>query len=225
MTDHNLVLPPDFCGQVRLFPLSNLVLFPGNVLPLHIFESRYKEMLEDALQGDQLVAMATLTPGFEHDYFSRPPVSPVVCIGRVIAHRKSDQGTYNLMLAGLTRARIDHEIEPVRSFRRAQVDVINSLPVKVGATTSQQVEKLSAQVVKVMPLMRTFFDEMAGHEIPLDALTDIVAFHLPLKTEFKLQLLAEEDPGVRADLLLANYPWTEPPEGDHGRYPTDFSAN
>ena len=48
MTDDNLVLPPDFCGQVRLFPLSNLVLFPGNVLPLHIFESRYEEMLEDA---------------------------------------------------------------------------------------------------------------------------------------------------------------------------------
>ena len=111
----------------------------------------------------------------------------------------------------------------MRSFRRAQVDVINSLPVKVGATTSQQVEKLSAQVVKVMPLLRTFFDEMAGHEIPLDALTDIVAFHLPLKTEFKLQLLAEEDPGVRADLLLTNYSWTEPPEGEHGRYPTDFT--
>ncbi len=225
MTDHNLVLPPDFCGEVRLFPLSNLVLFPGNVLPLHIFESRYKEMLEDALQGDQLVTMATLTPGFEHDYFSRPPVSPVVCIGRVIAHRKAAEGTYNLMLAGLTRARIDHEIEPVRSFRRAQVRVINSLPVTAGAVTSQQAEMLSAQVVKAMPLMRAFFDEMAGQEVPLDALTDIVAFHLPLKTEFKLQLLSEADPGVRAELLLASYPWTESPAGDHGRYPTDFSAN
>lgn len=225
MTDHNLVLPPDFCGEVRLFPLSNLVLFPGNVLPLHLFESRYKEMMEDALRGDQLVTMATLTPGFEHDYFSRPPVSPVVCIGRLIAHRKTAEGTYNLMLAGLTRARIDHEIEPVRSFRRAQVRVINSLPVTAGAVTSQQAEMLSAQVVKEMPLMRAFFDEMAGQEVPLDALTDIVAFHLPLKTEFKLQLLSEADPGVRAELLLASYPWTETPAGDQGRYPTDFSAN
>jgi uncharacterized protein len=225
MTDHNLVLPPDFCGEVRLFPLSNLVLFPGNVLPLHIFESRYKEMLEDAIRGDQLVTMATLTPGFEHDYFSRPPVSPVVCIGRVIAHRRTAQGTYDLMLAGLTRARIDHEIEPVRSFRRAQVRVIDSLTVKASAATSQQAEKLSARVAKVLPAMRTFFEELAGREIPLDALTDIVAFHLPLKTEFKLQLLAEGDPGVRADLLLANYPWAESLEGDHGRYPTDFSAN
>ena len=51
-------------------------MFPSNVLPLHIFESRYKEMLEDALRGDQLVAMATLMPGFEHDYYSRPPRVP-----------------------------------------------------------------------------------------------------------------------------------------------------
>ena len=85
MTAHDLDFPPDFCGEVRLFPLSNLVMFPSNVLPLHIFESRYKEMLEDALRGDQLVAMATLLPGFEHDYYGRPPVCPSVCIGRVIA--------------------------------------------------------------------------------------------------------------------------------------------
>ncbi|MHB8866061.1 MAG: LON peptidase substrate-binding domain-containing protein, partial [Pirellulaceae bacterium] len=72
MTAQHRDFPPDFCGEVRLFPLSDLVMFPSNVLPLHIFESRYMEMLEDALRGDQLVAMATLTPGFEHDYFSRP---------------------------------------------------------------------------------------------------------------------------------------------------------
>ena len=50
MEAYTTALPTDFGGEVRLFPLSNLVLFPGIVLPLHIFESRYKEMLEDALR-------------------------------------------------------------------------------------------------------------------------------------------------------------------------------
>ena len=82
MNAHDLDFLPDFCGEVRRFPLSKIVMFPSNVLPLHIFESRYKEMLEDALRGDQLVAMATSMPGFEHDYHSRPPVCPSICIGR-----------------------------------------------------------------------------------------------------------------------------------------------
>ena len=98
MPDQQSNLPPIFDGEVRLFPLSNLVMFPNNLLPLHIFESRYREMLEDAVQADQLITMATLVPGFEHDYYSRPPIAPVVCIGRVTAHEKTEQGTYNLML-------------------------------------------------------------------------------------------------------------------------------
>ena len=59
MSAESLGLPPDFGGEVRLFPLPNLVMFPSNVLPLHIFESRYREMLEDAVQSDQLITMAT----------------------------------------------------------------------------------------------------------------------------------------------------------------------
>jgi ATP-dependent Lon protease len=225
MAAPNLNFPPDFCGEVRLFPLSELVMFPSNVLPLHIFESRYKEMLEDALRGDQLVAMATLMPGYEHDYYSRPPVCPSVCIGRVIAHQRTPQGTYNLMLAGLERAKIEHEIEPVRSFRRGKVTVIGSRTAKAKTASAERAEQLVAQIVKIFPAMRRLFEELSGHEIPLAALTDVVAFHLPLKMELKLQLLAETDPTLRAELLLANYPWTESLESDSGRYRGDFRAN
>ena len=123
-------------------------MFPSNVLPLHIFESRYKEMFEDALRGDQLVAMATLMPGFEHDYYSRPPVCPAICIGRVIAHERTPQGTYNLMLAGLERAKIEHEIEPVRSFRRGKVTVIGSRTGNAKTASAERAEQLVAQIVK-----------------------------------------------------------------------------
>ena len=71
MSLHSFDLPTDFDGQARLFPLSDLVMFPNNLLPLHIFESRYCEMLEDATRSDQLIAMATLLPGFEDEYYVR----------------------------------------------------------------------------------------------------------------------------------------------------------
>src|SRR5439155_576777 len=71
--------PSYVLSSVPLFPLPNVVLFPRAVLPLHIFEERYKEMTAEALAGDRQVAMALLKPGWEKDYYHRPVIEPVVC--------------------------------------------------------------------------------------------------------------------------------------------------
>src|SRR3954453_13428604 len=73
---------------VPLFPLPNVVLFPRAVLPLHIFEERYKTMTADALQGDRQIAMALLQPGWERDYYQKPAINQVVCIGTVLTHER-----------------------------------------------------------------------------------------------------------------------------------------
>ena len=108
-----------FSGVARLFPLPNLVLYPHVMQPLHIFEERYREMVEDALAGDKLIAMAVLKPGWEQDYDSRPPVSPYACLGKIVAHHRLDDGRYNLLVLGVQRVRIEHELDPIRSFRRS----------------------------------------------------------------------------------------------------------
>src|SRR5687767_11230028 len=113
-----------FCGVARLFPLPNVVLYPHVMQPLHIFEERYREMLEDALAGDNLIAMAMLEPGWEADYDSRPPVSPYACLGKVVAHHRLDDGTYNVLLLGVERVRIVEELDPLRSFRQAKVEIV-----------------------------------------------------------------------------------------------------
>jgi uncharacterized protein len=225
MNAHILGLPKDFRGEVRLFPLSDLVLFPGNVLPLHIFESRYKEMLEDALHDDGLVTMATLVPGHEHDYYSRPPVASAVCIGRVISQEKTAQGTYNLTLAGLQRARIAHEIEPVRSFRRAKVHLVGDRPSEANASNGVQARRLANQILTVLPAAKGLVEKLLEHDLPLAALTDCLAFFLPLATELKLQLLAESDARVRVEVLLAALAKAKASaKPGMGRF-TDFSNN
>ena len=75
------MLPP----IVPVFPLPNVVLFPNVFLPLHIFEPRYRQMVEDALNGDRIIGMVLLRPGWEGDYEGRPPVYPVGCAG-VVTH-------------------------------------------------------------------------------------------------------------------------------------------
>src|SRR5262245_20349927 len=87
-----------FAGLARLFPLPNLVLFPHVIQPLHIFEPRYRQLLADALVDDRLMAMALLQPGWEKDYHQRPPIHPVVCLGRIFKEEKLADGRYNLLL-------------------------------------------------------------------------------------------------------------------------------
>src|SRR4051812_37931477 len=97
-------------AEVPLFPLPNVVLFPRAILPLHIFEERYKQMTEDALASRRLVAMALLKPGWEKTYHQKhTPVDPVVCVGYIMQHERLEDGKFNFLLQGQMRARIVRE--------------------------------------------------------------------------------------------------------------------
>src|SRR5437867_6776548 len=101
----------DRLEAVPLFPLPNVVLFPRAVLPLHIFEERYKGMTADALSGDRQIAMALLKPGWEKNYYGLPEIEPVVCVGTILSHERLPDGKYNFLLQGQMRARISREIK------------------------------------------------------------------------------------------------------------------
>src|SRR3954451_15222395 len=100
-------------SAVPLFPLPNVVLFPRAILPLHIFEERYKAMAADAIADDRQIAMALLKPGWERNYYGRPTIEPVVCVGLILSHEKLPDGKYNFLLQGQRRARISREIAGV----------------------------------------------------------------------------------------------------------------
>ena len=102
--------------EIAIFPLAT-VLFPGSVLPLHIFEDRYRAMMADALEGDRLIAMALLKPGWEKSYYGRPEIEPVVCVGQILSQEKLADGKYNLLLQGVVRARV---VEEARRDARPQ---------------------------------------------------------------------------------------------------------
>ncbi|MFT3787155.1 MAG: LON peptidase substrate-binding domain-containing protein [Tepidisphaeraceae bacterium] len=83
--------------------MPNVVLFPRAVLPLHVFEPRYRQMTADVLTGDKLIAMALLKEGWQKTYHGRPEIYDVVCVGKVIGHEMLDDGRYNLLLEGSSR--------------------------------------------------------------------------------------------------------------------------
>jgi Lon protease-like protein len=113
------MLPP----TIPLFPLPNVVLFPGVFLPLHVFEERYRALTRDALAGDRIIGMTLLRPGFEGDYEGRPPIYPVGCAGVISHSDRLPDGRFNIVLHGISKFRIDEEL-PDGEYRRARIEPI-----------------------------------------------------------------------------------------------------
>ena len=221
-----------FSGVARLFPLPNLVLYPHVMQPLHIFEERYREMLEDALAGDGLIAMAVLEPGWEDDYDSRPPVATYACLGKVVAHHRLEDGRYNVLLLGVQRVRIVEELEPIRSFRQARVELLEDCYDFSSAKEKNQLQETLLTAFRThLPCtcqLPEQLEEMLSHHLPLGLLTDLAAYALPLDPEVKRQLLAERRVRVRAETLLAQVEelaGSATPAKVPRRFPPRFSDN
>lgn len=213
-------LPSDFSGVVRLFPLPNLVMLPHGVQPLHVFESRYRQLLEDALAHDQLLTMALLQPGWEADYEKRPAIFPVTCVGRVIVHSRLEEGDYNILLHGLRRAAVIRELPAQEAYRAAEVTVLEDLyPVTEGderADLRQQLLESFQGLLALSAAARRQVEPLLSQELPLGTLTDIVGFTLRFELPFKQRLLSERNVDIRAQMLLERLEF-----GDQEQVPWD----
>jgi Lon protease-like protein len=200
--------PGDFSGKVRLFPLPNLVLFPHVMQPLHIFEARYRELLEDALAGDQLIAMAVLSSGWEKNYEGRPALYSMACLGRVTTHFRLADGTYNVLVLGLQRVRVLREMESNRRFREAEVELCeDQYPAYPMAHRKELQRKLHDALLTVLPMLpeaQEQLDQILGNDVPLGILTDVISYMLDIDLARKQLLLTELDVYRRAELLLAH---------------------
>jgi Lon protease-like protein len=132
------MLPP----TIPLFPLPNVVLFPGVFLPLHIFEERYRALTRDALAGDRIIGMTLLRPGFEGDYEGRPPIYPVGCAGVISHSDRLPDGRFNIVLHGLSKFRIVEELTD-GDYRRARIDPVTEI---TDATARRQIKGLRTRI-------------------------------------------------------------------------------
>jgi Lon protease-like protein len=126
-----------------MFPLPNVVLFPGALLPLHVFEPRYRELTQEVLAGKQLMGIVRLKPGFEEDYEGRPPVFETCGVGSVIESVAHGDGRYDITLRGLAVARIIKELPADRAFRRMHVQEVQDCPSDPAVTSAWQRKLIS----------------------------------------------------------------------------------
>ena len=174
--------------EIPLFPLPNVVLFPAALLPLHIFEPRYRAMVADALENDRLIGMVMLRPGWEPSYEGAPPVYPIGCAGFITHADRLPDGRYNMLLRGMEKFRIVGERfvrEDDERYRMARIESIAEAPRAPSGAPSEarrRLEKLIAKRLQRNP------DDTIPKDIPDEDLVHAIAQHLePLEKQALLE--------------------------------------
>lgn len=223
--------PDEFSGIARLFPLPNLVVFPHVLQALHVYEPRYRQLLEDALDNDRLIAMGLLAPGWQQGYEGQPPLWNVVCLGRVISHAQVEQDKYNILLLGLRRARLVEELPSGKTFRQARVELLEDVYTEQGASQRPRLHRRLMdrfrRIVPKDPAAQAHVEQLLGSQVPLGVLTDLVAYSLHISLEEKQQMLEEVDVNRRAETLLKHLDRLLDNRANSvsARFPPEFSVN
>ncbi|MBI3803787.1 MAG: LON peptidase substrate-binding domain-containing protein [Nitrospirae bacterium] len=187
---------------VPLFPLPTVVLFPKTYLPLHIFEPRYREMVEDALQGDRMIGMVLLKEGWEADYDGRPPIYETGSIGKIVRSQRLDDGRFNIILYGLEKCLVRTEKQD-RSYRQGQIDILREPAVEaLYAPLKERLVELTLEYRQKMPEGESL-QSVLETGLEDDVLVATLSAGLPLTVVEKQFLLEAETLPLRARRLAA----------------------
>lgn len=195
------VLIPDV---VSLFPLPEVVLFPRTLVPLHIFEPRYREMTADALVSDRILATALLKPGYAPLYYTRrAPIHDTVVVGQIVESEQVEEGNFNLLLRGLGRARILEEVGQ-RTYRQARIELVETFCYAETDACDALRDDLLTTIREnpgLDPQLRRHWLKLAELDVDLDTLCDLIAAGTPIESELRQGLLEEPDAFARTQLL------------------------
>ncbi len=182
-------------GQVPVFPLPSVVFFPRTVLPLHVFEPRYRALVTDAAAGEGLVVISLLLPGWETDYQGNPGFHEVGTVGRIQRLDPLPEGRFDLRLVGLCRVRLG-EVTRWNPYRTVRVDRLEETQVDESCPriSAAKLDLLASHGCLLRELMP---DE--GHGLVLDegvsfeAAVNGTCANLPVDAAVRQKLLEEND--------------------------------
>lgn len=184
---------PDISRSVPVFPLPDVVLFPHAHLPLHIFEPRYRKMVEDIIEEpprDRLLAMGTLMESADDRTLGDPPVFNIVGVGRVVDANKLPDGRYILVLQGIGRARLLRELDNGKPYREFMLEWVEETIASVASWRNGLATELKALALHALREGGEKFRQMITDESDLSALVDQISAYMPFSVDFKLVQLS-----------------------------------
>lgn len=202
----------DALERLPIFPLPQVVLFPEAVLPLHVFEPRYRAMLKDCMRTHGAMAVAQILPG--EDEHGRPRIAQVCGGGIVVEHQPLGDGRANIVLLGQARLRLD-ELSPQELEGDGGGEGGEPLPYRVARATMLEDDDVVVPEhdrTALVAAATMFATEVKKHDpyftfkLPatLDAphLADLSAYQLVVDPTVRQAVLSELDPRVRVSMVL-----------------------
>jgi Lon protease-like protein len=187
-------------ARLSIFPLAGALLFPRALLPLHIFEPRYRAMVSDAMARDRRIGMIQPRDGDPH----KPALFDIGCIGRIAEVEALDDGRFNLVLEGLTRFRLVSELDVSTPFRQVEADSEafagdGAEPHPLGIALRADLEREARRYADAKGYA---IDWEAVERLDDEGLVNGVAQVTPFDVATKQALLEAPDIAVRADLVV-----------------------
>lgn len=194
--------------RVPIFPLPEVVFFPETVLPLHVFEPRYRQMVADCLAADGWMAVVMLRAGWEKDYQGRPPVQTIAGVGEIIQAEMLADRRYNILLHGRSRIRILAEEPPEgRLYRVVRAERLEEEGPKADDRTfGARLQELRAAHARLLVALGQSHPDVVGRltvagATPGAAIDRIVSAVVP-DAEVRQRLLEAVDVSDRLDLAV-----------------------
>ena len=189
-----------------VFAIDGLVVLPQQIVPLHIFEARYRQMISVALDGPGQIAMALFEPTSNDAGGETPKLRRHVCVCQIVQHEKLDDGRYNILVQGVCRASIAEEHPPTedRLYPEALLRPADRQGVDDGALVTLRdwiVDELEEGPLGKLATADDLLGFIKNDAIPASTVLEVIAFTLVHSTESRYQLLSEPNPATRAASL------------------------
>ncbi len=181
--------------RLKVFPLPDAVLLPGGALTLAVFEPRYRALVDDALRGDRLLAIARFAPGRGDDSDGQARLRPTACLGFIEAARGRARGRQQILVRGVTRIRIVGEHPRTAPYREVHAELADEPPCE-SSVELDTVRAALAPLWGLLPPERREALAEATHLTDPGALCDAIALAVVDEPD-ELQALLEAT-GLRA---------------------------
>jgi hypothetical protein len=187
---------------VPIFPLPDVTLFPRTLLPLHIFEARYRAMIADALARDRRICMVRLRPGYEPNYAGKPEVYAVGGVGEIVSCERLANGRFDLALRGEARVRLLQERPSDTLYRIVVVEHIEDVAPAVDvAPVIDRIRASCRALLGVLGRPLDFLDGAFAENQPPGTIADRIASGVLPGADVRQELLETAEVDLRLNRL------------------------
>lgn len=186
--------------ELPIFPLPQAVLFPGALMPLHVFEPRYRQMTRDALDTHRIIVVSQILPAAGESPPGHPAIANVAGVGAIVEAQELPDGRFNIILEGRARVHLT-ELPFVPPYRRARGELLEDKPGEISDIDQHSLIAVANAFTAFVQARDPSFNFTLPPSLPSPRIADLCAHHLILDAKERQTILETLDPVARVRLV------------------------